>query len=66
MTNVTRRLFACATALSLAAAILMSQASLTKAEELIRCAYPYWFGFAPVPSFVRAALVCWQGAGFCA
>ncbi len=36
-------------ALSLAAACLLFQSSLVRAEDLIRCAYPYWFGFAPVP-----------------
>ena len=36
-------------ALSLAVAGLLVQANPAKAEDLIRCAYPYWFGFAPVP-----------------
>ena len=49
MIYLIRRLSACAATLSLVVAILLSQASLAKAEELIRCAYPYWFGFAPVP-----------------
>ncbi len=49
MSNLIRRMSACAATLSLVVAILLSQANLAKAEELIRCAYPYWFGFAPVP-----------------
>jgi NitT/TauT family transport system substrate-binding protein len=36
-------------ALLAAAALPLVQAPTAKAEELIRCAYPYWFGFAPVP-----------------
>lgn len=36
-------------ALLLAAATLATPASTAKAEDVIRCAYPYWFGFAPVP-----------------
>jgi NitT/TauT family transport system substrate-binding protein len=36
-------------ALLAAAALPLVQAPAAKAEELIRCAYPYWFGFAPVP-----------------
>jgi NitT/TauT family transport system substrate-binding protein len=38
-----------ATAIVVAAAVLVSTGSTAKAEDLIRCAYPYWFGFAPVP-----------------
>ena len=33
-----------AAALAVAAAVLVSAGSAAKAEELIRCAYPYWFG----------------------
>ncbi|MDH3473624.1 MAG: ABC transporter substrate-binding protein [Rhodospirillales bacterium] len=36
-------------ALLAAAALPLVQPPAAKAEELIRCAYPYWFGFAPVP-----------------
>jgi NitT/TauT family transport system substrate-binding protein len=33
----------------LIAATLLSQGSAAQAQDVIRCAYPYWFGFAPTP-----------------
>ncbi len=38
-----------AAALLIVAATLLSQGSAAQAQDLIRCAYPYWFGFAPTP-----------------
>ena len=38
-----------AAAVATAAAMLFVQTPAAQAEELIRCAYPYWFGFAPTP-----------------
>jgi NitT/TauT family transport system substrate-binding protein len=39
----------CLAALFLAVAIVFSQGASAQDKDLIRCAYPYWFGFAPVP-----------------
>ncbi len=36
-------------ALFLAVALVFSQGATAQEKDLIRCAYPYWFGFAPVP-----------------
>jgi ABC-type nitrate/sulfonate/bicarbonate transport system substrate-binding protein len=45
-----RTLFSCsAAAFVLTAASLFVQAPAAQAQDLIRCAYPYWFGFAPTP-----------------
>ena len=40
---------ACLAALFLAVALVVSQGAAAQEKDLIRCAYPYWFGFAPVP-----------------
>ena len=45
-----RTLLSCsAAAFVLAAATLVVQAPAAQAQDVIRCAYPYWFGFAPTP-----------------
>ncbi|MDX1574872.1 MAG: ABC transporter substrate-binding protein [Kiloniellales bacterium] len=36
-------------AVALAAAMLAGHAPAAQAQDVIRCAYPYWFGFAPTP-----------------
>ena len=42
------------------AAILMSMAAAS-AEDRIRCAYPYWFGFAPVPVAIELGYFAEEG-----
>lgn len=50
MTILTRRLFGAFAALTLAImALAAGPAPAAATGDLIRCAYPYWFGFAPVP-----------------
>ncbi len=45
-----RTLLSCsAAAVVLAAASFVVQAPAAQAQDVIRCAYPYWFGFAPTP-----------------
>ncbi len=36
-------------AVALAAALTAAHAPAAQAQDVIRCAYPYWFGFAPTP-----------------
>ncbi len=49
MTYARKFVFGWAAALLIVAATLLSQGSAAQAQDLIRCAYPYWFGFAPTP-----------------
>ena len=42
------------------ATILMSMSAAT-AEDRIRCAYPYWFGFAPVPVAIELGYFAEEG-----
>ena len=49
MTYARRFVSGWAAALLIVAATLLSQGSAAQAQDLIRCAYPYWFGFAPTP-----------------
>ncbi len=51
----------CLAALFLAVAIVFSQGAAAQEKDLIRCAYPYWFGFAPVP--VAMALGYYEAEG---
>ena len=49
MRHVSQIVIRSVAALSLALALFVAHAPKAQAEEIIRCAYPYWFGFAPVP-----------------
>lgn len=46
-------------ALALAAGMMSSPAA--RAADLIRCAYPYWFGFAPVPVAIELGYFAEEG-----
>lgn len=44
------RLFFCSSAtLALAGVLFFAQTATVQAQDVINCAYPYWFGFAPTP-----------------
>jgi NitT/TauT family transport system substrate-binding protein len=49
--------------LGVGAAVLaaVSLAATASAEETIRCAYPYWFGFAPVPVAIEKGYFAEEG-----
>ena len=49
-----------ASSLAAAAALLVSMSSVL-AEDRIRCAYPYWFGFAPVPVAIELGYFAEEG-----
>ncbi len=49
MRRVTRLFFCSSAALALAGVLLFAQTTTVRAQDVINCAYPYWFGFAPTP-----------------
>ena len=49
MRQVTRLFFCSSATLALAGVLFFAQAAKVQAEDVINCAYPYWFGFAPTP-----------------
>ena len=45
----------------LAMVAMLGPASVAQAEDRIRCAYPYWFGFAPVPVAIELGYFAEEG-----
>ena len=45
----------------LATAAVLVSVSAAQAEDRIRCAYPYWFGFAPVPVAIEVGYFAEEG-----
>ena len=45
----------------LAMAVILVSMSAALAEDRIRCAYPYWFGFAPVPVAIELGYFAEEG-----
>ena len=61
MTPTTGTLTRIITSLLLATATILASTSAALAEDRIRCAYPYWFGFAPVPVAIELGYFAEEG-----
>ena len=61
MIPTSRTLTRTVTSSLLAMAVILVSMSAALAEDRIRCAYPYWFGFAPVPVAIELGYFAEEG-----
>ena len=61
MSRTPRTLARIAASSLLATAAVLVSVTAAQAEDRIRCAYPYWFGFAPVPVAIEVGYFAEEG-----